>query len=235
MQSVQAYHFWSLFGCSTIFTPLTIDEYAAKALSTDQRSDGGSLTFPLLGLFGETGSLLSEVEKKQRDQASYLGYAAAVSEELGDVLWYLTIVANRGGLPLKDIIANVDRSCADWQQSEDATLCFTALQPAIMQRPIELTAAFEKTLLRLAGEVGLLVTDHEAGRLTDNQSTLAGRLIAIMRTLIQAANESGVTIEAAATHQRFGACPLPSRWKSRPRKPPENPQAARPAGPISSQ
>ena len=50
----------------------------------------------------------------------------------------------------------------------------------------------------LPGEVGLLVTDQEAGRLTDNQSALAGRLIAITRTLIQAANEAGVTLEAAA-------------------------------------
>jgi hypothetical protein len=69
------------------FTPLTVADYAARALSTDQRSDSGSLTFPLLGLFGEIGSLLSEVKKKQRDRASYIGYAGAVVEELGDVLW----------------------------------------------------------------------------------------------------------------------------------------------------
>lgn len=43
--------------------PLTIISYAAQALQTDQRSDKGSLVFPLLGLFGETGSLLSEVKK----------------------------------------------------------------------------------------------------------------------------------------------------------------------------
>ena len=85
------------------FTPLSIQDYVSQASTTDQRSDSGSLTFPLLGLFGETGSLLSEVKKKQRDRASYLGYAAAVVEELGDVLWYLTAVAARGGLSLGDI------------------------------------------------------------------------------------------------------------------------------------
>jgi hypothetical protein len=67
-----------------------------------------------------------------------------------------------------------------------------------MPRTTEPTAAFEKTLLQLAGAVGLLVTDHETGRLTANQSGLADRLIAIVRTLIQAANEAGVTLEAAA-------------------------------------
>lgn len=180
------------------FSPLTIQEYTSQALTTDQRSDSGSLTFPLLGLFGETGSLLSEVKKKQRDRASYLGYAGAVVEELGDVLWYLTAVADRGGLSLADIAGSLNRGYADSQHTPDGTLSFASLQPAIISRRLEPTPAFEKTLLQLAGEVGLLVTDHEAGRLTENQSALAGRLVAIMRTLIQAANEAGVTLEAAA-------------------------------------
>lgn len=180
------------------FSPLTVQDYASQALTTDQRSDNGSLTFPLLGLFGETGSLLSEVKKKQRDRASYLGYAGAVVEELGDVLWYLTAVAARGGLSLGEIAGNLDRSYADWQRAPDGALSFAALQPEIMQRGADPTPAFEKTLLRLAGEVGLLVTDQEAGRLANNQAALAGRLVAILRTLLQAANEAGVTLEAAA-------------------------------------
>jgi len=180
------------------FTPLTIQDYVSQALTTDQRSDSGSLTFPLLGLFGETGSLLSEVKKKQRDRASYLGYAGAVVEELGDVLWYLTAVAARGGLSLGDIAGNLNRGYADWQHAPDGPLSFASLQPAIMTRRLEPSPEFEKTMLQLAGEVGLLVIDHEAGRLTNNQAALAGRLVAIMRTLIQAANEAGVTLEAAA-------------------------------------
>ena len=180
------------------FTPLSIQDYVSQASTTDQRSDSGSLTFPLLGLFGETGSLLSEVKKKQRDRASYLGYAGAVVEELGDVLWYLTAVAARGGLSLGDIAGNLNRGYADWQHAPDGPLSFASLQPAIMTRRLEPSPEFEKTMLQLAGEVGLLVIDHEAGRLTNNQAALAGRLVAIMRTLIQAANEAGVTLEAAA-------------------------------------
>lgn len=180
------------------FSPLTIRDYAAQALATDQRSDSGSLTFPLLGLFGETGSLLSEVKKKQRDRASYLGYAGNVVEELGDVLWYLTVVAARGGLSLVDIAGNLNRDHADGQHTPDPALTFASLQPAIMPRGLEPSPAFEKTLLSLAGEVGLLVTDCAAGGRPANQSALADRLVAIMRTLIQAANEAGVTLEAAA-------------------------------------
>jgi NTP pyrophosphatase (non-canonical NTP hydrolase) len=180
------------------FTLLTIQNYASQALTTDQRSDSGSLSFPLLGLFGETGSLLSEVKKKQRDRASYLGYAGAVVEELGDVLWYLTVVAARGGLSLADVAGNLKRGNGDWQRAPDGALPFASLQPAIMTRRLEPTQAFEKTLLRLAGEVGLLMTDHQAGLLTENEAALGGRLVAIMRTMIQAATDAGVTLEAAA-------------------------------------
>src|SRR5438105_4524990 len=104
------------------YSALTVADYAAQALTADQRSDSGSLTFPLLGLFGETGSLLSEVKKKQRDRASYLGYAGAVVEELGDVLWYLTAVAARGGLALSDIATSVIRGYSDWQPTGDVTI-----------------------------------------------------------------------------------------------------------------
>src|SRR5437868_9386948 len=75
------------------FMLLTVADYSAQALTADQRTDMESLIFPLLGLFGETGSLLSEVKKKHRDRASYRGYAGAVVEELGDVIWYLNAVA----------------------------------------------------------------------------------------------------------------------------------------------
>ena len=77
------------------FEALTIDEYARQAALTDQRKGRKALSFSMLGVFGETGSLLSEAKKKQRDQASYLGYADAVTEEFGDVLWYFASLARR--------------------------------------------------------------------------------------------------------------------------------------------
>ena len=170
------------------FSPLTVADYAEQALTTDKHSDGGSLTFPLLGLFGETGSLLSEVKKKQRDQKSYKGYAGAVVEELGDVLWYLTAVASRAGISLDEIAANVGRSYSDWLKTADPALTFASLQPDIMQRQLEPTPAFEQTLMLLAGEVGTLVIEQQSGQLTYNQTALAGRLVAILRLLRQAAN-----------------------------------------------
>jgi NTP pyrophosphatase (non-canonical NTP hydrolase) len=176
------------------FSPLTVEDYAARASGTDQRSDGGSLAFPLLGLFGETGSLLSEVKKKQRDRASYRGYAGAVVEELGDVLWYLAAVASRTGTTLTEVFA---AAVPERTGGISEGLTLAALQPEIMPRDGEPTVAFERTLLRLAGEVGLLVSEGDELS-TGDRPRLLSHLVAVARSLIKSADEAGVTVEAAA-------------------------------------
>src|SRR5579871_2341957 len=82
---------------------LTINEYARRAARTDKL--GNRLDTPLLGLFGEVGSLLSALKKKRRDAGAYFGYRAAVLEELGDVLWYLAAVTRRSGISLGEVFA----------------------------------------------------------------------------------------------------------------------------------
>lgn len=177
----------------------TIAEYQAEAQKTDQRrSDDPGLDFHLLGLFGETGSLLSEVKKKQRDPVAYLGYKDSVIEELGDVLWYLTALAFRARLGLDELAINLDRSLADWQSTGFAELSFAAIETPAVGVSTSPTPAFEQTLLKLAGEVGLLMTDHAAGRLERNRSALKGRLIGVLRALRAAAHEAGITLEDAA-------------------------------------
>jgi len=52
---------------------LRLNDYQAEAQKTDRAADK-TLAFPLLGLFGEVGTLLSVVKKKQRDASSYIGY-----------------------------------------------------------------------------------------------------------------------------------------------------------------
>lgn len=178
------------------FVPLTIDEYARQAALTDQRKGKQALSFSMLGVFGETGSLLSEVKKKQRDKASYLGYADAVAEELGDVLWYLASVARRSGIPLSAIAADA-LDATRLSNTADDSLTFHALQPAHIAMTTEPTAKFEHRLLALAGQIGLLVNDYQSGALKGRKRMMAC-LTLVMRQLIEAANDSGVTLEAAA-------------------------------------
>ncbi len=69
----------------------------------------------LLGLVGEVGSLVSALKKKRRDTDGFLGYDDAVLEELGDVLWYVSAVARRGGTSLADALA---RAAGDTQNGK---------------------------------------------------------------------------------------------------------------------
>ncbi len=89
-----------------------------------------SLDFPLLGLFGEVGSLLSALKKKQRDADSYIGYAPSVVEELGDVLWYFASLATRADIALPELARNAVRN---WSIQDDkpsaVVVTFDALQP----------------------------------------------------------------------------------------------------------
>lgn len=199
------------------FATLTVSDYADRAAKTDRGVDGQSLAFPILGLFGETGSLLSELKKKQRDSESYLGYSAAVAEELGDVLWYLATIARRGGLRLSAIAAHGYRKDQQWRDLDDSTLTFEALQPHKIRRNGKPTPKFETTLLSLASEVGALVADHQAGLLQIGGEALAMRLVQVLAHLLRASKEAGQTLESAAIknlHKTF------DRWPNAPLYPP---------------
>lgn len=178
-------------------SPLKLSTYQAQALKAD-RSPDTPLAFPLLGLFGEAGSLLSVVKKKQRDRAAYLGYAPHVIEELGDVLWYFTAVAARGGVSLSDIGNNINHGLSDWTVGRSSRVAFRDLQDQKQKPRARPTARFEDTLLDLAAEIGMLVAEHQSGALTRNRDVLRGKLVAIMRKLVKAADEAGVTLERAA-------------------------------------
>src|SRR5258708_7580526 len=99
--------------------PIGMNEFQRHTLATDQNSLRGidGLRFPLLGLFGEVGSLLSALKKKQRDRASYLGYEDSVIEEFGDVLWYFSNIAGRASLDLSVLAQKMSRDLHDWDET----------------------------------------------------------------------------------------------------------------------
>lgn len=199
-------------------TSLTLYDYEIAAKRTDLKRDTDTgLNFPLLGLFGETGSLLSEVKKKQRDPIAYLGYENSVLEELGDMLWYLVAVSSRAGLGLADLAVNLDCDLANWQPHGDMTLNFRAIESIAGTPDNGPSEAFEKSSLRLAAEVGLLLTDYRAGRLEQNRSALKGRLIAVLRALREAAHEAGLSLERAA---QANMLKIADRWPNERTYPP---------------
>lgn len=190
---------------------LTFGDYQSRAVLTDRtRGTDAGLVLPLLGLFGETGSLLSQAKKKHRDTTSYLGYEASVVEELGDVLWYMTILADRANIRLADVAASVRRDFGSWEHARDPSLPFSALgSPAGTIVRAAPTPAYDGTLLKLAGQVGLLLTRYDAGNHADNRDALSGDLVAVLRLLVHAADEAGVTLERAARHN---LAKIADRW-----------------------
>jgi len=175
---------------------LTIAEYQRFAGKTDRTAEkaGHDLDFLLLGLFGEAGSLLSELKKKQRDADSYLGYEASVVEELGDVLWYFANMASRAGIDLAELGSRLVGSPSDAAQH----LALSDLHPVSSATEAIPQANFESTLIRLAGEVGKLTADFGAGRLSRSHDVLPGYMESIFRALIDAANDAAVSLAHAA-------------------------------------
>lgn len=76
-------------------------DYARHARATDrfcQSTDHVRLL--AVGLFGEAGSILAEVKKQRREEGIYPNYLGALSEELGDCLWYFVRLCEELERPL---------------------------------------------------------------------------------------------------------------------------------------
>ncbi len=167
---------------------VSVTEFEANAAATDQLDDL-DLDTAVLGLIGEVGSLVSALKKKRRDTDGFFGYHDAVVEELGDVLWYVSAVARRGGTSLAEVIAR-----AATGGSADGNAIFDALGANASGA----ADAFEASLLVLAGEAGDLAKRFAVGAYCENPDALRGDLIRFVRPLGAAAAAAEVSLDDAA-------------------------------------
>jgi NTP pyrophosphatase (non-canonical NTP hydrolase) len=183
-------------------TPLGLDEYQLFTQQTDRNERAGvdGLGFVLLGLFGEVGSLLSELKKKQRDKDSYVAYHDSVIEELGDVIWYFSNAALRANLELTAIAQRVPAHLADWDyHGRSGAMTFVDLQKSQQEFAGPLSGdAVERRLIALAGKVGHLLENFSSGRIAANRDVLSADLLEIFRTLVAAADDADVSLDEAA-------------------------------------
>jgi len=118
---------------------MTLDEYQTFAGETDQfaSDDPEGVAIALLGLAGESGSLLTLFKKKMRDGAAYEPIQRRVREELGDVLWYLAAIARRSGISLEQVAqANLQKNRTRWIGSTvDKRVAFDVDSPPSEQLP----------------------------------------------------------------------------------------------------
>lgn len=86
---------------------MDIQEYQKKAWETAiYPNKGKNLSYPALGLGGETGEVLEKIKKITRDEGSEITKEKKeeLVKEMGDVLWYLAALATELNLNLKEIL-----------------------------------------------------------------------------------------------------------------------------------
>jgi NTP pyrophosphatase (non-canonical NTP hydrolase) len=179
---------------------LMLDEYQRFAVKMNRTGlkDGAALDFLMMGLFGETGSLLSEVKKKQRDKRAYFSYRESAIEELGDVLWYFANVARLFPIKLSDIAARATEA-GGWgfRGTQHRPRTFVALQQVGREfgEPVG-GRRVERRLVVLAGRVGALL---DLGRRPGvDRETIRHGMAEVFRALIAAADIAHISLNDAA-------------------------------------
>ena len=84
---------------------MDIDDYQARAAETFQFEPGKeqSKMISILGLSGEVGELATEYKKQIRDGDNYKLFKDKLTEELGDIFWYLSAIASQEDILLSEV------------------------------------------------------------------------------------------------------------------------------------
>jgi NTP pyrophosphatase (non-canonical NTP hydrolase) len=84
---------------------MDLSEYQRESRRTAEYPREAWLAYPALGLAGEAGEVAEHAKKTIRDDGGKVGEErrAAISKELGDVLWYVAQLASELELSLDDI------------------------------------------------------------------------------------------------------------------------------------
>lgn len=98
---------------------MDLQEYVDQAAATDGLgSDERAIQVALFGIAGEAGEVVSVAKKFFREGGPLPGLGDRVSEELGDLLWYIALLARRLGLDLSTIAQqNLNKTDALWSST----------------------------------------------------------------------------------------------------------------------
>ena len=109
---------------------MKFNEYQHLANQTDLQPGPGTgqnhhqlMMVPLMGLAGEVGELLTEHKKWLRDGEFYTSFPERITEELGDLLWYLSNVATKEGFHLGEIaLSDQAKASTLWRFSSGGSM-----------------------------------------------------------------------------------------------------------------
>jgi NTP pyrophosphatase (non-canonical NTP hydrolase) len=155
---------------------MNFSEYQEAAAQTDkfEGKQSDALVVALLGLSGEAGSLVTLYKKMLRDGDAYQAVKESITEELGDVLWYIAAIARRAGLDLAEIAQfNLQKTADRWTQAcALSSVSFDEGYEAHERLPRRFTAEFQdsgkganlRVTLTIDGmQVGDMLSDNSYG------------------------------------------------------------------------
>ena len=91
---------------------MTFNKYQQLAAKTAVYPEQYKVSYPTLGLAGEAGEVCEKIKRIYRDDDGKLTDERRdeIAKELGDVLWYLAILARDIGLPFEKVaVGNIEK------------------------------------------------------------------------------------------------------------------------------
>ncbi|WP_082662825.1 MULTISPECIES: nucleoside triphosphate pyrophosphohydrolase family protein [unclassified Sphingopyxis] len=186
---------------------MNLDDYQKSAIKTDTSVGDSASRYLLLGLFGEAGSVLSIVKKQDRDRLTPQHYFSLAMEEIGDLLWYLAVVAHHDKLTLGKIAKPLALPRAS--RLAASKLGFGDLQEPRMTLQVIPSKFLEWALVDLADSVGKLVVAQRTYLKKGEQKPLLEAFTEVVRRLVIVGNRAGVSLEEAA---RKNLAKTAERW-----------------------
>lgn len=178
---------------------LTLVEYQKKAMTANRFQSKDEILPPLLGVFGEAGSLLTGAKKRLRESSCDKALQGAVVEELGDVLWYLTAMLNALGLSIADVLEpELVGSPRLLNRHADTFLVMDSISETVVDQTCLYSNEVDSTLILLASSVGQLTAKFHGLQGSSNAQTLRKELQKVFVALSQLAAASGVSMQKVA-------------------------------------
>ncbi len=165
---------------------MLLSYYQELALETDVtfKTDKG-VKLPLLGLFGEAGSLLSALKKHLREKEGFVTYKAVIKEELGDCLWYLANVCSRYDIDFDELgVEIVKNKMASLHEGDIRAPTMDELQALAKATTMISESTFETDLFQLGAVAGRLLYASQENNELNIRDSLRDMLWAISKAAV---------------------------------------------------
>ena len=124
---------------------MEFSDFVQQAIQTNRTKEDEALQVGLYGIAGEAGSVVSEAKKWFREGSLSPGLGENISEELGDLLWYIALVSSILELDLNQVAtANLAKTRALWSDDLPALPQYDQHPHDVQKLPRHFIVIFEE-------------------------------------------------------------------------------------------